>query len=161
MRQLINWSALAIILFLPSFCLIVSAAAYTPNSPHDLPLKSLPPFHQQPSRTRSVFSRVRDGLIRSIWSVPCTRGSQITEAKRVSSSPPSTLLARYGGDVVLRFDINSPEEATALADAVNVLFLDVWEFNTDWADIRLAKDVVSHFEAVAKHRSRLLHDFID
>ncbi|KAL8816353.1 MAG: hypothetical protein Q9223_004622 [Gallowayella weberi] len=123
MRRLINWYALAIILFPASFCLVVTAAAYTPNSPHDLPSKSLPTFHPQPSRTRSVFSRIRDGLIRSIC-------------------PPSTVLARYGGDVVLRFDINSPEEARALADAVNVLFLDVWEFNAGWVDIRLAKDVV-------------------
>ncbi|KAL8807807.1 MAG: hypothetical protein Q9182_000456 [Xanthomendoza sp. 2 TL-2023] len=30
----------------------------------------------------------------------------------------------------------------ALADAVNVLFLDVWEFNAGWVDVRLSKDVV-------------------
>ena len=59
------------------------------------------------------------------------------------AGPPSTLLARYGGDLVLRFEINSIEEAAALAEAVNVLFLDVWEFTTEWVDIRLSKDVVS------------------
>ncbi|KAL8707876.1 MAG: hypothetical protein Q9220_007160 [cf. Caloplaca sp. 1 TL-2023] len=48
----------------------------------------------------------------------------------------------YGGDLVLRFDIDTPEEAAALAEAVNVLFLDVWEFNPNWVDIRLSKDVV-------------------
>ena len=45
---------------------------------------------------------------------------------------------------MLRFEINSLEEAKALAEAVNVLFLDVWEFTTEWVDIRLSKDVVSN-----------------
>jgi extracellular matrix protein 14 len=44
---------------------------------------------------------------------------------------------------VLRFTIRSAEEAKALAEAADILFLDVWEFNEDWADIRVAKDVVS------------------
>ena len=51
-------------------------------------------------------------------------------------------MARYGEDVVLRFTIRSVEEAKALAEAADILFLDVWEFNEDWADIRVAKDVV-------------------
>ena len=45
---------------------------------------------------------------------------------------------------MLRFEINSIEEAKALAEAINVLFLDVWEFTTEWVDIRLSKDVVSN-----------------
>ncbi len=45
---------------------------------------------------------------------------------------------------MLRFEINSIEDAKALAEAINVLFLDVWEFTTDWVDIRLSKDVVSN-----------------
>lgn len=43
---------------------------------------------------------------------------------------------------MLRFKIRTAEEAEALAEAVDILFLDVWEFNDDWADLRLAKDVV-------------------
>ena len=71
------------------------------------------------------------------------------------------MLARYGGDVVLRFRIHQKDEAIALAEAVNVLFLDVWEFNTEWVDIRLAKDVVSRIftilgESIAKFNSRCL-----
>ncbi|KAI9768137.1 MAG: putative metallocarboxypeptidase ecm14 [Candelina submexicana] len=56
--------------------------------------------------------------------------------------PPPALLARYGGDVVLRFNISTAEEAEALAEATITLFLDVWESTAEWADIRLAKDMV-------------------
>ncbi|KAL9006249.1 MAG: hypothetical protein Q9188_001021 [Gyalolechia gomerana] len=59
-----------------------------------------------------------------------------------SNTPPPTVLASYGGDIVLRFKVSSAEEATALTEAINVLFLDVWEFNSDWVDIRLSKGVV-------------------
>ncbi|KAL8775377.1 MAG: hypothetical protein Q9209_000385 [Squamulea sp. 1 TL-2023] len=133
MRHLINWSAL----FALSCFSVATAASYPPS----LPLQ--PTFYQQPSpsRTRSVFSRIRDGLIRSIWSIPsCNREGG--PAKEGKPEAPSTLLARYGGDVVLRFAINTREEAAALSEAIHVLFLDVWEFNADWVDIRLAKDVV-------------------
>lgn len=51
--------------------------------------------------------------------------------------------ANYKEDVVLRFNISSEEEAKALSSATNALFLDVWESNREWADIRVAKDVVS------------------
>ena len=63
------------------------------------------------------------------------------------TTPPSVVLSRYGGDVVLRFKIRTADETAALADAVDVLFLDVWGFTTEWADIRLSKDVVSSTSA--------------
>ena len=44
--------------------------------------------------------------------------------------------------MVLRFSITSKEEAKALSEAVQVLFLDVWEFTTEWVDIRLSKDTL-------------------
>ncbi|KAL8882811.1 MAG: hypothetical protein Q9198_000257 [Flavoplaca austrocitrina] len=131
--------------FLTNCCALFTLVAFAEAAyPHSHP--SLPAFFQQssPSRTRSVFSRLRDGLIRSIWSIPsCTAERGATNIK-FDSTPPSTLLARYGGDVVLRFAINSPQEAAALTEAVHILFLDVWEFNADWVDIRLAKDVHAH-----------------
>jgi hypothetical protein len=48
----------------------------------------------------------------------------------------------YGGDMVVRFNVSTSKEAEALAEASDTLFLDVWEFNEDWVDIHLAKDVV-------------------
>lgn len=61
----------------------------------------------------------------------------------LSAQLPATLLAKYGGDVVLRFNITTVEEEAALAEAADTLFLDVWEFTNNWADIRLAEDDVS------------------
>lgn len=45
----------------------------------------------------------------------------------------------------MRFNISSADEASALAEASDILFLDVWEFNENWVDIRIAKDVVSEY----------------
>jgi extracellular matrix protein 14 len=60
---------------------------------------------------------------------------------------PLSPRVRYDEDIVLRFNITSVDEAEALAEATAVLFLDVWESNNEWVDIRLAKDIVrfAHF----------------
>lgn len=55
---------------------------------------------------------------------------------------PATLLAKYGGDVVLRFNLTTHAEERALAEAAETLFLDVWEFTSNWADIHLREDDV-------------------
>ena len=107
------------------------------------------PFQLSPQDSRNVkggswSSRVRNGIIQRLWRIPPNDALGKTSSKKSPASrPPPTLLAQYGGDLVLRFEIKSIQEAEALADAVNVLFLDVWEFTTEWADIRLSKDVVS------------------
>jgi extracellular matrix protein 14 len=44
--------------------------------------------------------------------------------------------------VVLRFNLSTPHEEHALAEAADTLFLDVWEFTSNWADIRLREDDV-------------------
>jgi extracellular matrix protein 14 len=49
---------------------------------------------------------------------------------------------KYGGDVVLRFNISTSEEEAALSEAADTLFLDVWEFADSWVDIRLREDDV-------------------
>lgn len=57
--------------------------------------------------------------------------------------PPKQALTRYGSDVVVRFELKEPAQVDALSEAVNVLFLDVWDASDTFVDIRLAKEVVS------------------
>ena len=97
------------------------------------------------SRNKSWFTRFRDNVIQTIWRIPPPGASINAHSGDLSStsSPPQSFLSRYGRDLVLRFNITSIEEAGALAEAINVLFLDVWEYTPQWVDIRLSKDVVS------------------
>jgi extracellular matrix protein 14 len=93
---------------------------------------------------------LRDTVIEKVFGVPPKSERTGIEGKPKEGRPkssqlPATLLAKYGGDVVLRFNISTPEEEGALSDAADTLFLDVWEFNNNWADIRLAEDDVCAF----------------
>ncbi|KAI9734319.1 MAG: putative metallocarboxypeptidase ecm14 [Cirrosporium novae-zelandiae] len=90
----------------------------------------------------SLWSKICNNIIQSIWTVPESQRKAVGDQSGNSQFPPSKYVARYGNDVVLRFKIRNVEEAKALSEAVNVLFLDVWEFTHEWVDIRLAKDVV-------------------
>jgi len=58
---------------------------------------------------------------------------------------PSNFRTRYGGDVVLRFNLTTLDEAEALSEAADILYLDIWEMTENWMDIRVAKDVVPSF----------------
>lgn len=98
----------------------------------------------RPLQSRWPWAHLRDNVVRLIWNVPSEDQLKITTPQTPipTSNPPPSLLERYGGDLVLRFEIKSAAEASALAEAINVLFLDVWEFTSEWVDIRLSKDVV-------------------
>ena len=149
MRQLQIGNLLAII---PSLLLCFlntpTTCAYSlpPNQYRPLPSSPLQVPHsssrQQDSKT--FLTRWRDRVIETVWSIPriqCQNGKITTDEP--ASKAPTTLLSRYGGDMVLRFNISSVIEAKALAEAIDVLILDVWEFTANWVDIRLSKDVVS------------------
>ena len=96
------------------------------------------------SHTSTFFSNplrtLRDAVIERIWTVPTK-----SKPKSCHTSPapvPSNYRARYGNDVVLRFKIKTDDEIKALAEAVDILYLDVWEVAQEWVDIRIAKDMV-------------------
>lgn len=93
---------------------------------------------------RRPWTRVRDAVIETIWGIP-RKPSKNPSSKDLtySHAPPAKTLARYGSDVVLRFQIRTPREAEALADATNILFLDVWTATAEFVDIRLAQEMVS------------------
>jgi extracellular matrix protein 14 len=118
--------------------LVTPAPQHPAYHPYDVSASS-----GQPNRTPPTWRRLSDAVIRKIWSVPSTQQSLGEGIDSVPQAATEQFVARYGDDVVLRFKIRTAAEAKALADASDVLFLDVWEFNEDWADIRVAKDVVS------------------
>ncbi|KAL3425025.1 zinc carboxypeptidase [Phlyctema vagabunda] len=105
---------------------------------------------QQASRVRGVFPQLtwlRDTAIEKIFGLPPKPQAPGHRTKPTSSHAtaahlPATLLAKYGGDVVLRFNLSTAAEEQALAEAAETLFLDVWEFTNNWADIRLREDDV-------------------
>lgn len=107
------------------------------------PLEPVQLLAQSQDRRRP-WTRVRDSVIETIWGIP-RKHSRIVSSKDLTygHAPPAKTLARYGSDVVLRFQISSPREAEALAEATNILFLDVWVATDEFVDIRLAQEMVS------------------
>ena len=106
------------------------------------------PLEPQSWSLRSVFPQVawlRDTAVEKVFGLPpkAVRPGVDKSSPRTSSRLPATLLAKYGGDVVLRFNLTTPLEEEKLAEAADTLFLDVWEFTSNWADIRLREDDVS------------------
>jgi extracellular matrix protein 14 len=100
---------------------------------HDKPTTQ----HTAPS---SPFKRLRDAIIERIWDVP--KKSRAKQCMNIKSLAPANYRARYGADVVLRFLFQTEEEVLALSEAVEILYLDVWEITDEWVDIRVAKDVM-------------------
>jgi extracellular matrix protein 14 len=106
------------------------------------------PVASQPQPSLSHWRRLSGRLIEKIWTqTPAhEHKDQDTRAKKVTKPEeqllPAHTLARYGGDVLLRFNISTSDEARSLAEASDTLLLDVWEFANDWVDIRLAQELV-------------------
>jgi extracellular matrix protein 14 len=105
---------------------------------------------QQPYKSRNVFPNLtwlRDFTIEKVFGVPPKPAKPGTDRPGSlpppsSSQLPNTVLAKYGGDVVLRFNLSTPYEEKELAEAADTLFLDVWAFTNNWADIRLREEDV-------------------
>lgn len=112
-----------------------------------------PQYHQSSAETSRGYLRwlpqltwLRNAGIRKLYGKPTTVtdnvGRKVT-TQYSNSKLPAKLLANYGKDVVLRFNITTPYEEQMLADAADHLLLDVWEFTDNWVDIRLREDTVS------------------
>jgi extracellular matrix protein 14 len=140
-----------------------------------VPTDSRDQFHTFPYQTPQIshrlqrlshpWTRLRDAIIHKIWGPAPALGSQppcLRPHCSTTSTPPA-LRARYGGDVVLRFTVKTAEEARALAEAADTLYLDVWESAGDWVDVRVAKDVVEPLlgllpSSLHNAHSPLMHD---
>jgi extracellular matrix protein 14 len=134
-----------------ALCTTISAFAVpwgTNNNPHASAAESDVPSDQ---KLRSVFPQLtwlRDTAIEKVFRVPkkapkvnCHKSGPASHTSNFQL--PAKLLAKYGDDTVLRFNLTTPQEEKALAEAADTLFLDIWEFTNNWADIRLRKDDVS------------------
>ncbi|CZR61472.1 probable Putative metallocarboxypeptidase ecm14 [Phialocephala subalpina] len=106
----------------------------------------------QTQTSRSIFPQwtwLRNTAIEKIFGLPpktpkavFDEPSSISRPKSTKLNLPPNLSAKYGKDVVLRFNLSTAEEEKALAEAADVLLLDVWEFTNNWADIRISQDDV-------------------
>ncbi len=110
--------------------------------PHSAP--QLQPFATKHTRP---WARVRDWIVETWWpfSYSIVHRDTLSSNHALTSGPLNELLlSQYGGEIVLRFNISTQDEASNLAEASQILFLDVWEYTNDWVDIRLSQDVVSY-----------------
>ena len=119
---------------------LLAALVLAVPSPFQEPLQAQTPPYT--SRWRSVSDRLIASLFGVEKTVDKQSGSHIG-SDNSPAQPFSHILARYEGDVVLRFNISTAEEAEELREAADTLLLDVWEHTQDWVDIRLSKDIIA------------------
>lgn len=103
----------------------------------------------QPSPSQaSFFSRICTNIIDSIWQPP----RKANPAPQRSHLPQKSAQSKYDDDVVLRFKIGDEDDAKMFAEAVDTLYLDVWEASQDWVDVRVSKTVLSSFLTLLPER---------
>ncbi|KAF7558958.1 hypothetical protein G7046_g5198 [Stylonectria norvegica] len=85
------------------------------------------------------LTKLRDSAVEFIFGRHPTK-----RAKEARPQPvPNSLRAQFTNELVLRFNVSSTDQETALAAAAARLFLDVWAFTADFVDIRLHADEVA------------------
>jgi hypothetical protein len=104
---------------------------------------------RQENKPSTWSKSIRDAIVQRVFGIKsdvpdCVGSRQTTRSRRAkqSTSYLPNVQAMYERDIVLRFTIKSKDEALALVEASNILFLDVWGSSQNWVDIRLSKDMV-------------------
>lgn len=152
MRNLLAFPAWLLVLLLPLLSSVTAFpwASSSPDTSHSASHHRHTTEHRY-HRLRNVFPQLtwlRDTAIEKVFGLPPKVSAVPRRNTKPGNSPipspqlPATLLAKYGGDVVLRFNLTTAADEQALAEAADTLFLDVWEFTNNWADIRLREDDV-------------------
>jgi len=102
--------------------------------------------------------------LRQIFWRPDAAAQYVQPATATAAAQPfSHNLSRYVNDVVLRFNITGHDEAKAMAEAVNMLYLDVWSATKDHVDIRMQHGTVPLLldllpESMHHSHSALMHN---
>ena len=146
-----------------AFSILISSAISVPTQ-ESFAAAPLHPKIVYPYKERhsGPFRRLRDAIIERIWSIPSRSAYQSSTGSRPASAPEN-FRTRYGSDVVLRFQVENQEEAKAISEAADILYLDIWEATNRWVDIRIAKEVVPSFVGLLPPSLRdsyvpLIHD---
>lgn len=111
--------------------------------PSSHPTTPYPQHHED--RIAPASASFSDRLLQSLLGFSKSIGSGRNHGaplRSVDPPPPSHTWAKYGGDLVLRFNVSSVVESKSLAEAADTLLLDVWESSQNWVDIRMDKDTV-------------------
>lgn len=107
---------------------VISNNRFTPGTSIDDSSARLFPF----------ITKIRDGAIEFFFGRHPTK-----ESSQVNNKPMlKKLRAQYANELVLRFNVSTTDEETALSEAASRLFLDVWAFTDEMVDIRLHADEV-------------------
>ncbi|KAI9780457.1 MAG: putative metallocarboxypeptidase ecm14 [Geoglossum umbratile] len=139
---------IAVLVLVPPW---VSAVPSRNHGRPSLPSFQLPPCPEATAddgergwtrRFRHAFVRRLSGLAGRRYECSADDIPYSRTPKQSSVGSPLNLRTKYDGDIVLRFNITTTDEANALAEAASVLFLDIWGSSNNWVDIRIAKDVV-------------------
>ncbi|PGH13083.1 hypothetical protein AJ80_06455 [Polytolypa hystricis UAMH7299] len=148
--------------FLVALSFALTASAIPSLSPHGYSSQHtspVPAFAEHRNQAPlGLWKKLRNSVIETVWGVPeHHRASTGSRPASLLSPAPPLLRARYGDDVVLRFSLKSASDAQAIAEASNILFLDIWASSDDWVDIRVAKDVVPSLLGLLPNSLRTAH----
>lgn len=96
------------------------------------------PTHKTNTQLFPFLTKLRDATVEFFF------GRHPAKAKATSHNlMRDSLRSRHTNELVLRFNITTPVEEAALAEAAARLFLDVWAFTEDFVDVRLHADEVA------------------
>jgi extracellular matrix protein 14 len=101
------------------------------------------PSNTNRSSDPSSWRKFTASVISRVWP---SWGSHKSYPQGDAAAQSNARSSRYLKDVVLRFNLTTPDQALAIKEAAEDLYLDIWEHTDDWVDIRVAKDIVCNTE---------------